>query len=167
MAKYNAIIENDVVNGEGVCVSFFVQGCPHHCPGCFNKETWDFNFGKEYTPAVKKYILNAIQANGLQRNLSILGGEPLALENLLMVKEIVEVAKERYPEIKIYLWTGYTKEELENSSNENLSFILSRIDLLVDGRFIELEKDLNLKLRGSKNQRIWIKNENNIWEIKE
>jgi anaerobic ribonucleoside-triphosphate reductase activating protein len=159
--RYNTIITNDVTNGEGVCVSFFVQGCPHHCSGCFNPETWDFNGGKLYNENVKWQIIKAISANGIERNFSILGGEPLAPQNIKMVEEIVTAVRIAYPNIKIFLWTGY---EFENLDFDNKSYynILSNIDVIIDGKFIEEQKDLSLKLRGSSNQNIWIK-ENNIW----
>jgi anaerobic ribonucleoside-triphosphate reductase activating protein len=166
MSRYNAIIPNDVVNGHGVCVSFFTQGCPHHCPGCFNEETWDFRGGQPYTPEVKWNIIKAISANNITRNFSILGGEPLAPQNINMVWEIVDAVRHAYPDIEITLWTGYTYNELMVQPSENLLNILNNIDILVDGPFIEEEKDLSLQLRGSRNQHIWIKKDNN-WEIKE
>lgn len=159
--RYNTIITNDVTNGEGVCVSFFVQGCPHHCSGCFNPETWDFNGGKLYNENVKWQIIKAISANGIERNFSILGGEPLAPQNIKMVEEIVTAVRIAYPNIKIFLWTGYNFENLD-FDNKNYDNILSNIDVIIDGKFIEEQKDLSLKLRGSSNQNIWIK-ENNIW----
>ena len=160
MNKYNAIIKNDVVNGSGVCVSFFVQGCPHHCKGCFNPETWDFEGGQPYTEKTKKEIIKAIGANGIQRNFSILGGEPLAGKNIEMTKDIVKTIRNIYPNIKIFLWTGYDFED----SSQDMDFfeILQYIDVVIDGKFIEELKDLNLKLRGSSNQRIWIK-EKGFW----
>jgi len=166
MSRYNAIIPNDVVNGHGVCVSLFTQGCPHHCPGCFNEETWDFRGGQPYTPEVKWNIIKAISANNITRNFSILGGEPLAPQNIDMVWEIVDAVRHAYPDIEITLWTGYTYKELMVQPSENLLNILNNIDILVDGPFIEEEKDLSLQLRGSRNQHIWIKKDNN-WEIKE
>ena len=159
--RYNTIITNDVTNGEGVCVSFFVQGCPHHCSGCFNPETWDFNGGKLYNEEVKWQIIKAISANGIERNFSILGGEPLAPQNIKMVEEIVTTVRIAYPNIKIFLWTGYDFENLD-FDNKNYDNILSNIDVIIDGKFIEEQKDLSLKLRGSSNQNIWIK-KNNIW----
>ena len=164
MNRYNAIIPNDVVNGEGVCVSFFVQGCPHHCPGCFNEETWDFKGGQPYTSEVKWELIKLISANDIQRNFSILGGEPLAPQNVDMTWEIIDAVRHAYPSIKIFLWTGYVYEELTGRASENLTKILGTIDVLIDGPFLEEEKDLNLKLRGSKNQRVWRKI-NGIWEI--
>lgn len=166
MNKYNTIITNDIVNGHGVCVSFFVQGCPHHCFGCFNEETWDFNGGLVYTSEVKWNIIKAISANNIIRNFSILGGEPLAPQNINMVWEIVDAVRHAYPDIEIILWTGYTYKELMVRPSKNLLNILNNIDILVDGPFIEEEKDLSLQLRGSRNQHIWIKKDNN-WEIKE
>ena len=166
MSRYNAIIPNDVVNGHGVCVSLFTQGCPHHCPGCFNEETWDFRGGQPYIPEVKWNIIKAISANNITRNFSILGGEPLAPQNIDMVWEIVDAVRHAYPDIEITLWTGYTYKELMVQPSENLLNILNNIDILVDGPFIEEEKDLSLQLRGSRNQHIWIKKDNS-WEIKE
>lgn len=164
MNRYNAIIPNDVVNGHGVCVSFFVQGCPHHCPGCFNEETWDFNGGKSYTPEVKWNIIKAISANNITRNFSVLGGEPLAPQNIDMTWEVIDAVRHAYPHIEITLWTGYTYEQLMKQPTENLLNILNTIDILIDGPFIEKEKDLSLKLRGSRNQRVW-KRKNSLWEI--
>ena len=166
MSKYNTIIDNDVVNGEGVCVSFFVQGCPHHCPGCFNEETWDFNGGQEYTEQIRWDIIKLIGANGLQRNFSILGGEPLASQNIPMVWEVINTVRHAYPHIKIFLWTGYTLPELKQQEKEALRDILKTIDVLIDGPFIQEEADLNLKLRGSKNQHIWIR-EDEDWILEE
>lgn len=164
MSRYNTIIENDIVNGEKVCVSFFVQGCPHKCPGCFNPETWDFLGGHEYTPDIKWKLIELIGANGLQRNFSVLGGEPMAQENLEMVDEVVSAVRAAYPHIAIYLWTGYTFHELRSLNNKNINSILNKIDYLIDGPFMEEYKDLNLKLRGSKNQQIW-ENTEDGWRI--
>ena len=166
MSRYNTIIDNDVVNGEGVCVSFFVQGCPHHCSGCFNKETWDFSGGQEYTDQTRWNIIKLIGANGLLRNFSILGGEPLALQNIPMVWEVVNTVRHAYPHIKIFLWTGYTLPELKQREKGALRDILKTIDVLIDGPFIQEEADLNLKLRGSQNQHIWIRKDED-WILEE
>lgn len=169
MNRYSAIIPNDIVNGEGVCVSFFTQGCPHHCPGCFNEETWDFDGGQEYTDHTKWLIIELLSANGVQRNFSVLGGEPMCPENLNMTEEVVSTVRSAYPDIKIFLWTGYTYSELMQASGKDLVKIISifnQIDVLIDGPFIESEKDLNLKLRGSKNQKVRVKKDNK-WEIRE
>ena len=166
MSRYSAIIPNDVVNGDGVCVSFFVQGCPHHCPGCFNDETWDFHGGQPYSPDVKWTIIKAISANNITRNFSVLGGEPLAPQNIDMTWEVIDAVRHAYPHITITLWTGYTYEELVANPDENLLNILNTIDILVDGPFIEAEKDLSLKLRGSRNQHIRVRRQNR-WEIQD
>lgn len=153
--KFAAINKNDFVNGEGVCVSLWVQGCPHHCKGCHNPEQWDFNGGNEIDIDILiNEILIAIEANGIQRNFSILGGEPMAQRNISNTLYILEQVKKHFPNIKTYVWTGYTIEELLSLYNKE---ILQNIDILIDGRFILAERDITLKLRGSKNQRILYK----------
>ena len=139
--------KNDTVNGEGICVSLWVQGCPHHCKGCHNPDQWDFN-GGEY---VNDKIAEAITANGIQRNFSILGGEPLAPQNINDTYQILWHIKEKFPSIKTFVWTGYTLKQLQEMYKDTL---LENIDVLIDGPFIESQRDITLKLRGSKNQRI-------------
>jgi anaerobic ribonucleoside-triphosphate reductase activating protein len=151
--KISGIIKNDVVNGIGVCVSLFVQGCPHHCKGCFNPQTWSFSGGKEIENLTKT-IIEAINANGVMRNFSILGGEPLCPENIPLVKNIIQEVRKKYPNIKIFLWTGYTLNQLDIKNNKDLKYILLNINYLIDGPFIEEQKDYSLWLRGSRNQRI-------------
>jgi anaerobic ribonucleoside-triphosphate reductase activating protein len=154
--RYAGIIENDCVNGEGICVSLFTQGCHRHCKGCFNQKTWDFNGGIEIKEdELINKIINLINANGIKRNLSILGGEPLCEENQAFVAVLIDAVKERYPNIKIFLWTGYKIEEVPQSIYT--SIIFSKIDFIIDGEYIEEERDLSLKWRGSKNQRILTK----------
>lgn len=153
--KFAAINKNDFINGEGVCVSLWVQGCPHHCKGCHNPEQWDFNGGNEIDIDILiNEILIAIEANGIQRNFSVLGGEPMAQRNISNTLYILEQIKKHFPNIKTYVWTGYTIEELLSLYNKE---ILQNIDILIDGRFILEERDITLKLRGSKNQRILYK----------
>lgn len=154
MLRYAAIKKNDIANAPGVCVSVYLQGCPHHCPDCFNPETWDFNGGKPFTEDTMNEIVNSINANGILRNLCILGGEPLYLDNDVLTYHIIKKVKETYPDIKIYIWTGYLYEELINSISRFPKDILSIADYLIDGPFIKEQKDLTLKMRGSKNQRI-------------
>lgn len=154
MKRYAGLNTNDFINGQGTCVSFFVQGCPHHCPECFNPETWDFDGGQPLPTDIRGQIIKAICANGITRNFSILGGEPLCKENIDEVDSIITAVRTAYPHIKIFVWTGYTLEELQKISDKKISNILSQIDFLIDGPFIKDEKDLTLKLRGSKNQRI-------------
>ena len=154
MKKYAGLITNDFVNGEGVCVSFWVQGCPFKCKGCHNPETWDFNGGKALPTDIRGQIIKAICANGIMRNFSVLGGQPLCQENLEQVEKIIIGVRAAFPDIKIFVWTGFTLEELKMQNNEHINNILSHINTLIDGPFIESQKDLTLKLRGSTNQRI-------------
>ena len=150
------MIKNDIAAGEGVNVSFFTQGCPFKCKGCHNPQTWDFSGGKEFSPTVLDELINALTANGIQRNLSIMGGEPLCEENIFLVSLIVLSIREAFPNIKIYVWTGYTYEELEARSQlePKINTILDNIDYLIDGPFILEERDITLAMRGSRNQRI-------------
>jgi len=152
--NYAGLNTNDFANGKGVCVSLFVQGCPHHCPGCFNPETWNFEGGEELPSDIRGQIIKAISENGITRNFSILGGEPLCEENIEEIDNIITSVRTAYPHIKIFVWTGYVLEELQRKNNEIINHILSQIDVLIDGPFIEAEQDITLELRGSKNQRI-------------
>ena len=152
--KYAGIIKNDVAAGKGVCVTFFVQGCDAHCPGCHNPETWDFDGGYEFTQDTINSIINALSANGVQRNLCIMGGEPLHERNQFLVQLLIQEVKKVYPNIKIYLWTGYIYENLVVKHEKILQNILQEIDVLIDGPFIQEQRDITLEMRGSKNQRI-------------
>lgn len=154
MNKYAGLNTNDFANGKGVCVSFWTQGCPHHCPGCQNPETWDFEGGKDLPTDIRGQITKAICANGITRNFSILGGEPLCPQNIEEVDNIITSVRAAFPHIKIFLWTGYTLDELQKQENKHIINILSHIDVLIDGPYIENERDITLDLRGSKNQRI-------------
>lgn len=149
------LTKNDTTNGEDICVSLWVQGCPHRCKGCHNPESWDFN-GGEYknNDVLLEEIYDAISANGIQRNFSILGGEPLAPQNINDIYYILWEVKQRYPSIKTFVWTGYTLEQLKEMYKDTL---LENVDVLIDGPFIKAERDITLKFRGSKNQRILYK----------
>ena len=135
------INKNDVVNGEGICVALFTQGCPFHCKGCFNPETWDYNGGKEVP--ISDLISNieaAIAANGVPRNFSILGGEPLIERNLEELKILLSTVKKDFPHITIFLWTGFTIEELTSAQKE----VTQYIDVLIDGQYNEKLRDVSL-----------------------
>ena len=154
MQKYAGLMTNDFANGEGVCVSFWTQGCPHHCEGCQNPETWDFEGGLELPTDIRGQIIKAICANGITRNFSVLGGEPLCSQNIEEVDQIITSVRAAFPQIKIFVWTGYTLEELQKEKNEHIINILSKIDILIDGKYEEEQRDITLELRGSKNQHI-------------
>ena len=152
--KYAGIIKNDIAAGEGMNVTFFVQGCPIHFFGCHNPQTWDFDGGKEFTNDTLKELLDALIANGITRNFSIMGGEPLCSENLFLTTHLIKTVKDKFPNIKIYLWTGYLYEDLVKKNESKISWILDTIDYLIDGPFIAGQRDITLPMRGSRNQRI-------------
>lgn len=152
--RYAGIIPNDIAAGEGVNVSFFVQGCPIHCPNCHNPQTWSFDGGKEFTPETLNHLVSLINKNGVQRNFSILGGEPLCQENVFLTALVIKTIKEQYPEIKIYVWTGYTEEQLQKRTDNKLSYIFENIDYLITGPYIDSERDITLPMCGSRNQKI-------------
>ena len=149
--KYAKIRKMDISNGEGVRVSLFVQGCSFHCKNCFNQETWDFNGGKEFTTEEIQKIIELANKDYIA-GLSVLGGEPLHNNNVDEVFHIVATFKEKFPNKDIWLWTGFKFEDAIKDSKRKL--ILRNIDVLIDGQFEEDKKDLNLKFRGSSNQRI-------------
>ena len=149
--KYAGINYNDFAAAPGVSVTFFTQGCPHRCKNCHNPETWDFNGGKEFDETILLKIENALFANGIQRNLCIMGGEPMCESNLPLTHLLINYFKNKYPTLNIYIWTGYL---IENLNNPLAKEILSKADYLVDGPYIDDLKDTTLFMRGSKNQRI-------------
>ena len=152
--RYAGINYNDMCAAPGVSVTLFTQGCPHHCEGCHNPETWDFNGGKEFTPEVLKKIVAGLTKNGIKRSFCIMGGEPLCEQNTLLTLMTIQYVKQHLPEVKIYLWTGYYYEELLKSLDPKISLILKEVDVLIDGPFIKSLRDITLKMRGSSNQNI-------------
>ena len=149
--RYAGIIKNDFSAAPGVCVTFFTQGCPHHCPGCHNPETWDPEGGYEFTNKTLNDLLKALTANGIHRNLCIMGGEPLCKDNQFLTLMIVNEVKSKLPKTDIYIWTGYTYEELMNMSSPHLEQILDKTKAIIDGRFEEDKRDITLLMRGSSN----------------
>ncbi len=146
----------DVANGPGIRVSLFVSGCPHACPGCFNEIAWNYEYGEKYTEEVEEKILKAVSKAEIQ-GLSLLGGEPLYPANLHALLPLLRKMKERLPKKDIWCYSGYTYEELlsrEGEEKKELEELFSYLTVLVDGRFIESEKDITLLFRGSKNQRL-------------
>lgn len=157
--KYAGIIYNDFAAAPGVCLTFFTQGCPHRCKGCYNQETWDFNGGREFNYDTLSSIIEGLTSHGIDRNLCIMGGEPMCPENLFLTNLIITEIKKVLPRTKIYLWTGYLFHELKNSPNPQIQSILSSIDYLIDGPYLEQERDVTLFMRGSRNQKIYKRDE--------
>lgn len=193
--RYADIVEFDVNNGEGVGCSLFVQGCHFHCKNCFNQSTWDFNSGKEWTEDVENKFIELIKRPYITR-VSILGGEPLADENVDEIFFLIQKVKKIRSDINIWLYTGYLWENLVEMKNLIITkeekdkppfyytvnsliriWLLPSIDVLVDGQYVDELKDTSLPFRGSSNQRLidvkktldyWYKGENKIieYEIK-
>ena len=149
--NYAKIIKNDFTAGQGVCVTIYLTGCPIHCPGCHNPELWNPSVGTEVTYDTLYELVEDINANGIQRNLCIMGGEPFADCNLQSVAKLTSYIREKCPNIKIYVWTGFQFEDMVCPSALT---ILKNIDYLIDGPYVQEQRDITLKMRGSKNQRI-------------
>lgn len=152
--RYNKIREMDISDGEGIRVSLFVQGCEFHCKGCFNPETWNFESGKEFTTETLDVLLKLCDKKYI-KGLSILGGEPMHPKNRETVVDIMRAFKLKFPNKDIWMWTGYTLENLLAENDDNVKSMLIYLDYLIDGQFVEEKKNLNLKWAGSENQR-WI-----------
>ena len=156
--NYGEIKTTDIANGVGVRTSLFVSGCTHHCKGCFNEETWDFNFGKPFTKEVEDEIIESLRPVYVT-GLTILGGEPMEIANQKALRPFIERVKIELPGKTIWIYSGYVWEELNDENNarchcEDTDAILSMIDTLVDGEFKLDLKNISLKFRGSSNQRI-------------
>ena len=155
--NYGEIKTCDIANGEGVRVSLFVSGCTHHCKNCFNDVAWDFGYGKPFTEETEEMLLKALEPDYVD-GLSLLGGEPFEPENQKELAGLLQKIKESYPEKNVWCYTGYLYDvDLIPDGKvytEYTDKMLACIDTLVDGEFIEAEKDLTLEFRGSRNQRI-------------
>ncbi len=155
--KYADIKKVDIANGTGVRVSLFVTGCTHHCKGCFNREAWDFSYGKEYDEEAEAKIMEEL-SHPYVSGLTLLGGEPLELVNQQGLLPLIKKVKEKYPEKTIWCYTGYTfeKDVMGRMCKEwkETPELLKYIDVMVDGEFEEENKKVGLKFRGSTNQRI-------------
>ena len=155
--NYATIKYYDIANGPGVRTSVFVSGCRHHCPGCFNAVAWDFTYGQPFDKTVRNEVFASCQPDYIA-GLSLLGGEPFEPENQRELLPFVRNFKALYPNKTVWCYSGYTLDgELWKPSRarcECTDEMLSLIDILVDGPFVEAEKDLNLRFRGSSNQRV-------------
>ena len=162
--NYAQIRSMDISNGEGIGVSLFVQGCDFHCKNCFNSETWEFSKGQEWNDKTKNQFLKLIEKPFIQR-VSILGGEPLHPKNVQNVLKIVDEIRVSYPTKNIWLYTGYTWEHIMHPvitdiNSEQLKMLqmrkelVSKCDVLIDGRYIDELRDVSLHWRGSSNQRV-------------
>lgn len=199
--NYGEIKKYDIANGEGVRVSLFVSGCTHRCRGCFNPETWDFGYGKPFTEETKRELLASLSPEYIA-GLTLLGGEPFEVENQRALVPFLRGMKELYPDKDVWCYTGYTLEtDLLGAGSEQWEKVrhksadcgdancwqaqrmyprcectdemLSLIDVLVDGRFVEAKKDISLVFRGSSNQRLidlpktWEAGEICLWESRD
>ena len=155
--NYATIKSYDVANGPGVRVSLFVSGCTHHCKGCFNAETWDFNFGKPFTQEMEDQIITYLEPWYI-RGFSLLGGEPFEIANQAALLPLMRRIRREFPEKTVWCYTGYDYEQDILAGRlgdwEITKELLSCIDVLVDGEFHQEEKDLTLRFKGSRNQRI-------------
>lgn len=153
---YGSIKKNDIANGEGVRVSLFVSGCRVNCKHCFQKETWDFNYGKEFNEEAKKEIIEALKPNYI-KGLTVLGGEPFEKENQEELVKLYREIKQIYPNKDIWSFSGYLFDmDILNGKRhfDVTDELLSYIDVLVDGPFVNELKNISLKFRGSENQRV-------------
>ena len=154
---YSEVKECDIANGPGVRVTIFVSGCTHHCKGCFNEMTWDFQYGREFAEEDINKIIKLLEPSYIA-GLTLLGGEPMEYRNQQGFLPLLRKVKEAYPDKTIWCYTGYLYEKdiLENFCGkwEETREMLSYLDVIVDGEFIEELKDISLRFRGSSNQRI-------------
>ena len=166
---YGTIKKTDIANGLGVRVSLFVSGCRNHCKGCHNQITWDFKFGNIFTEMTEMEILEALSPSYID-GLTVLGGEPFEEENQEVLAPFLERVKQAYPNKNIWCYSGYLydKDLLPADGRKHTPFtnrMLACIDVLVDGPFIESQKDLTLNFRGSRNQRIITLKENCLMKL--
>ena len=156
--RVGEVMTADVANGEGMRVSVFVSGCRNHCKGCFQPQTWDFNYGREYTPEIEQFIIDEL-SKSYYDGITILGGDPMEPENQEPVLRLLRRIKKELPDKNVWVYTGYVydrdlvpggKRFVDGVTRE----LLESIDILIDGRFVEELKNLMLNFRGSGNQRI-------------
>lgn len=157
MSNYFKINKYDTANGEGLRTTIFFTFCEFYCESCFNKDIWDFNVGKTFTREVYENKIKPTISD-YTAGISVIGGEPLHPRNIEAVSDLIDWFKQDFPNKNIWVWTGYTWEELvercKKGNEDDLNWLLCSIDVLVDGRFEIDKKDLTLKWRGSSNQRV-------------
>ena len=159
MANIAKVKKWDIANGIGIRTSIFFSGCDFHCPGCFNSEIWDFDIGEQFTREFYESVIKPT-INEHVSGISLLGGEPLHPKNIRAARQLCEWFKQDFPEKSIWLWTGYSFEEVvtlkpyNGNTAMDMNVLLDLVDVIIDGQFIESEKDLTLHWRGSRNQRV-------------
>ena len=155
--NYCEIKNCDIANGPGVRITLFVSGCRNRCKNCFQPQTWDFSYGQPFTHETEEKLLEMMEPSYI-KGLTLLGGEPFEPENQPDLIAFLEKMKERYPKKNVWAFTGFTWEELHSPDcrayGDNAEKMLSMIEVLVDGRFVEEKKNIRLRVRGSENQRI-------------
>ncbi len=154
--RYGAIKKRDIANGIGVRVVLFVSGCTHHCKGCFQPETWNFDYGQDYTDDTESEIIEALCPDFID-GLTLLGGEPFEPQNQEVLVRLLRRIRRELPEKSVWAFSGYTFEELTGESRARCGVtdeMLSMVDVLVDGEFVEEKRNISLQFRGSENQRL-------------
>lgn len=154
--NYGAIKKCDIANGVGVRTVLFVSGCTHHCKGCFQPETWNFDYGEKYTKQTEDEIIESLRPNYVD-GITLLGGEPFEPENQRELVKLLRRIKKELPQKTVWSFSGYTYEELTGDSRavcEVTNEMLSMLDVLVDGEFVEAKRNISLRFRGSENQRL-------------
>lgn len=156
--KYCGLYLNDTAAAPGFSITLYVSGCERHCPGCHNPETWDFKYGEEFGwPTIRK-IIDELCSSPVKKSLCIMGGEPLHKNNIKDVALLIHTVRCYCPDVLIYIWTGFTYEELKEYRSkwisDSLDLILNETDYLIDGPYKQEERDITLAMRGSRNQRI-------------
>ena len=154
--RYGAIKKRDIANGIGVRVVLFVSGCTHHCKGCFQPETWDFQYGQDYTAETENEIMEALRPDFID-GLTLLGGEPFEPQNQAELVKLLRRVRRELPQKTVWAFSGYTYEELTGESRARCQVtdeMLSLVDVLVDGECVEEKRNISLQFRGSENQRL-------------
>ena len=154
--NYGAIKKCDIANGVGVRTVLFVSGCTHHCKGCFHPETWNFDYGEKYTKETEDEIIESLRPDYVD-GITLLGGEPFEPENQRELVKLLRRIKKELPQKTVWSFSGYTYEELTGDSRavcEVTNEMLSMLDVLVDGEFVEAKRNISLRFRGSENQRL-------------